>query len=144
MRFVSLRMSQDEYDRLKVLGKKCGSPSLSSFIRSSVNWILSNGHKTFLEFMIAPEPARGWNARTDESEIAALLERIGEFDRELEQLKSIRDRLSGQPPRADEGSPAQEIEHDSPSSPGDALDGSRDKGSIPVRKPQTGQLREPS
>jgi hypothetical protein len=133
MRFVSLRMSQDEYDRLKVLGKRCGSPSLSSFIRSSVNWILSNGHKTLLDFMNAPEPARGWNSRSNENEIAGLLQRITEFDRELEQLKSIRDRLSGEPPRADEGSRAQEIKHDSPSSPEDAPAASRDKGSIPIR-----------
>src|SRR5258708_7786661 len=102
MRFVSLRMSQDEYDRLKILGKKCGSPNLSSFIRSSVNWVLSNGHKTLLDFMTDKEPGRSWNAPFEDNEIAALLRRIREFDRELEQLKSIRDRLSGQSPRADE------------------------------------------
>jgi hypothetical protein len=94
MRFVSLRMSEDEYERLKVLVKEFGSRSLSSFIRDSVSWILSNGNRTLLDLMTASEPGRVRNAPADDCTIAALGRRIKEFDRELEQLKSLRDRLS--------------------------------------------------
>ena len=94
MRFVSLRMSEDEYVRLKALGKEFGSRSLSSFIRSSVIWILANGHRTLLDVLTSPEPGRLWNTPAEGYTIAALGRRINEFDRELEQLKSLRDRLS--------------------------------------------------
>jgi len=94
MRFVSLRMSEDEYERLKVLGKECGSRNLSSFIRSCVSWILANGHRTVLDLLISTEPRRVWNIPAEGYSIAALGRRINEFDRELEQLKSLRDRLS--------------------------------------------------
>ena len=98
MRFVSVRMSEDEYESLKVLGKECGSRNLSSFIRSSLSWILANGHRSLLDLLTSGEAGRVWNTPADGYGIAALGRRISEFDRELDALKSIRDRLSRESP----------------------------------------------
>ena len=87
MRLVSVRLSQDEYDRLKALSSQRSRGNVSGLIRASMHGILMNGNRTLIDLL--SEFAFGHSTpdlAQPSSPIQLLERRLDILDREIKQL----------------------------------------------------------
>ena len=87
MRLVSVRISQDEYDRLKSLSSQRSSGNVSGLIRASMHSILMNGNKTLIDLLSELPPGRSTlDVIQPSSPLQVLERRLENLDREIKQL----------------------------------------------------------
>ncbi len=87
MRLVSVRLSQDEYDRLKSLSSQRAGGSVSGLIRASMHGIMQNGNRTLIDLLSDSFPgASGADLAAHISAIQVLERRLEHLDREIKRL----------------------------------------------------------
>jgi hypothetical protein len=87
MRLVSVRLSQDEYERLKSLSSRQAGGTVSGLIRSSMHGIMLNGNRTLIDLLSEPiGESSGADLLTQLSAIQVLERRLENLDREVKRL----------------------------------------------------------
>lgn len=88
MRLVSVRFSEDEYQSLKELCDTQGADSLSSLIRKSMRWIVTNSRRTLIDALGAVPPAPN-SMRVDPAAVTELGNRLEQLNREMKRLSDL-------------------------------------------------------
>jgi hypothetical protein len=88
MRLVSVRMSEEEYGRLRLMCEQQGCRSVSSFVRSAMAWMVANCDRSLLGVLgVLDTHITGPQSRVDD--IDRLVDRVTELDREVERLRAL-------------------------------------------------------
>src|SRR5262249_11856042 len=87
-RLVSVRMSEQEYARIRSLCERQGFRSVSSFVRAAVTWLVANYDRSLLG-VLGVFDSQMPGGQSGIGEIDRLVNRISELDREVERLRAL-------------------------------------------------------
>ena len=88
MRLVSVRLSQDEYDRLKSISAEHAWGSVSGLIRASMHGIMLHGHRTVIDLLSKSNSSSSCLATSQSTAIQLIERRIESLADEMKRLRA--------------------------------------------------------